>query len=124
MDEPNTHGYEMEENEHDVEERVYSDITPFPQLSEIVRSLKNQAGLEFKSRCTDHWAWKAADHIIELEHTAELEKEIKDHMWKGLAQVEKQRDEMDKENKFLKGLINKYHLENDAFSRKENTDGN
>ena len=87
-----THGFEKEENEHDVVDKVYLDIKPRPQQSEVVQSLKNQAGEEWKSRCTEHYAWKAAEHIIQLEE----------------------------ENKFLKKLINKYHLENDAFTGKGN----
>jgi len=85
----NTHGYELEVNEHAGEKRVYTDITPRIEQSEIVAALKNQAGLEYKSRCTEHFAWRAADHIIKLE------------------------DEI----KFLKKLINKYHLDNDPFTR-------
>ena len=87
-----TYGFEKEENEHDVVDKVYLDINPRPQQSEVVQSLKNQAGEEWKARCTEHYAWKAAEYIIELE----------------------------KENKFLKKLINKYHLENDAFTGKGN----
>jgi hypothetical protein len=33
---------------------------------------------------------------------------------------ERQRDEADDTNKFLRKLINKYHLENDAFTGKGN----
>jgi len=84
----NTHGFEVEENEHAGEKRVYTDIIPRPELSEFVRSLKNQAGEEWKSRCTEHYAWKAADHIIELE----------------------------KKIDFYESLIRKYHLDNDAFT--------
>jgi len=65
----NTHGFEVEENEHAGEKKVYDDIVPRPVLSEFVRSLKNQAGEEWKSRCTDHYAWKAAEHIEFLENT-------------------------------------------------------
>ena len=86
--EVNTHGIEEEENEHAIERRVYMDITPRPKQSEIVISLKNQAGEEWQSRCTEHFAWKAADHIIELENKI----------------------------KFYEGLIRKYHLDNDPFT--------
>lgn len=65
----NTHGFEVEENEHDVVDKVYLDIKPRPQQSEVVRSLKNQAGEEWKSRCTEHYAWKAAEYIEFLEST-------------------------------------------------------
>ena len=84
----NTHGIEEEENEHAVERKVYLDIKPPPQQSDIVQALKNQAGEEWKSRCTDHFAWKAADHIIDLEKKIE----------------------------FYESLLRKYHLDNDAFT--------
>tara|TARA_R100000541_G_scaffold1902_1_gene7001 strand:+ start:24289 stop:24654 length:366 start_codon:yes stop_codon:yes gene_type:complete len=118
--EVNTHGIEEEENEHAIERRVYMDITPRPKQSEIVTSLKNQAGKEWQSRCTEHFAWKAADHIIELENNAILENEIQIIMWKSLERVKIQQNELEEENKFLKGLINKYHLEHDAFTGKGN----
>jgi len=115
-----THGFEKEENEHDVVDKVYLDIKPRPQLSDIVKSLRNQAGEEWKSRCTDHFAWKAADHIIQLENTIKTEKEEKDIMWKSLARKDRQILELEVNSKFLKGLINNYHLENDAFTGKGN----
>jgi hypothetical protein len=65
----NTHGIEEEENEHAIKRKVYLDIKPRPQQSEVVRSLKNQAGEEWKSRCTEHYAWKAAEYIEFLEST-------------------------------------------------------
>ena len=120
MDEPNTHGFEMEENEHDVVDKVYLDIKPRPQQSEVVQSLKNQAGEEWKSRCTEHYAWKAAEYIIQLEQTVICVKEEKDIMWKSLAQKDRQILELEVNNKFLKGIINNYHLENDAFTGKGN----
>ena len=73
----NTHGFELEENEHDVVDKVYTDITPRVEQSEWVVKLKNQAGEEWKTRCTEHYAWKAADYIIELENKVkELQEEI------------------------------------------------
>jgi len=92
MDAPNTHGFEVEENEHDVVDKIYLDIIPREKLSDIVVALKNQAGQEWKSRCTDHFAWKAADHIIELENKIE----------------------------FYENIIRRYHLDNDAFTGKGN----
>ena len=115
-----THGYEIEENEHDVVDKVYLDIKPRPQQSEVVQSLKNQAGEEWKSRCTEHYAWKAAEYIIQLEQTVICVKEEKDIMWKSLAQKDRQILELEVNNKFLKGIINNYHLENDAFTGKGN----
>jgi len=88
-----THGFEKEENEHDVVDKVYLDIKPRPQQSEVVQSLKNQAGEEWKSRCTEHYAWKAAEYIIKLENNLKTEKEIQDHMWRSISRLEKQRDE-------------------------------
>lgn len=63
----NTHGFELEENEHDVVDKVYTDITPRKEPTEWVRKLKNQAGNEAKTQCTDHYAWKAAEYIEDLE---------------------------------------------------------
>jgi hypothetical protein len=63
----NTHGFELEENEHDVVDKVYTDIIPRQQKSEWVVRLRNQAGEEWKTRCTEHFAWQAADHIEDLE---------------------------------------------------------
>lgn len=123
----NTHGFEIEENEHAVERHVYLDIKPMPKQSEIVRSLRNQAGEEWKSRCTEHFAWEAADHIHKLELRLSEQKDVEENLWKSLDRIEKQRDNADKahllihnENEFLKGLIRKYHLENDAFTGKGN----
>ena len=87
----NTHGIEEEENEHAVERKVYLDIKPMPPQSDIVRALKNQAGAEWKTRCTQHFAWKAAEHIIELEKKIE----------------------------FYEDLLRKYHLNKDPFTRFE-----
>lgn len=67
----NTHGIEEEENEHAVERKVYLDIIPMPPQSDIVVALKNKAGEEWKTDCTKHFAWKAAEHIIELEKKVE-----------------------------------------------------
>lgn len=120
MNEHNTHGFEEEENEHDVVDKVYLNIKPRRQHSSLAKELKQQAGKKFNFHCLDSIEWQAADLILDLEDATKSEKEIKDHMWKSLAQVEKQRDELEKENKFLKELINKYHLENDAFSGKGN----
>ena len=123
----NTHGFEIEENEHAVERQVYLDIKPMSKQSEIVRALKNQAGEEWKSRCTEHFAWKAAEHIQKLELRLSEQKDIEEHMWKSLDKMTKMRDNADKahllihnENEFLKSLIRKYHLENDAFTGKGN----
>ena len=44
----NTHGFEEEENEHDVIDKVYSDIKPRKQSSKWVATLKNMAGEKYK----------------------------------------------------------------------------
>lgn len=68
----NTHGFEKEENEHDVIDKgdnyVRWGITPRTVQSEWVKKLKNKAGEEWKSRCTEHYAWKAAEYIEFLEN--------------------------------------------------------
>lgn len=63
----NTHGFEIEENEHDVVDKDYPEIKARVQKSEWVVKLRNQAGEEWKTRCTEHFAWQAADYIEELE---------------------------------------------------------
>jgi len=64
----NTHGFEVEVNEHDVQDKVYSDIKPMLDPSPWVRSLKNYAGAESKTQCTEHFAWRAAEYIEQLEN--------------------------------------------------------
>mgnify|MGYP000235624421 FL=1 len=63
----NTHGFEIEENEHDVVDKDYPEIKARVEQTEWVVKLKNQAGEEWKTKCTDHYAWKAAEYIMELE---------------------------------------------------------
>jgi len=102
---------------------------PKPKKNNLKSSelFKNQAGEEWKSRCTEHFAWKAAEHIQKLELRLSEQKDIEEHMWKSLDKMTKMRDNADKahllihnENEFLKSLIRKYHLENDAFTGKGN----
>lgn len=51
-------------------------IVPRTPQSEIIIELKNLAGAEATTQCTEHWAWRAADYIIELENKIkELENE-------------------------------------------------
>jgi len=61
----------------------------------MVRALKDMAGDKYLFKCLDSFEWQAAEYIIDLE----------------------------KENDFLKSLIRKYHLDNDAFTGKGNMDG-
>ncbi len=42
----NTHGFEEEENEHDVVDKVYAELTPMLDPSPMVRFLRNRAGEE------------------------------------------------------------------------------
>jgi len=88
----NTHGFEKEENEHAGVKQVYNDITPRMPQSEMVVALKKMAGDKYLFKCIDSFEWKAAEYIIELEQQLRNEKEINDHLWKSLTQIEKQRD--------------------------------
>ena len=63
----NTHGFEEEENEHDVVDKIYSELTPMMDLSPMVTMLRNRAGNEHKFKCIDSEDWKIADYIEELE---------------------------------------------------------
>lgn len=91
----NTHGFEKEENEHDVVDKVYNDIKPRVEQSEWVAKLKNQAGEEWKSRCTEHYAWKAAEYIQELEKMIMSEYQVQ-HMDRRLQYVEGKIQEWEK----------------------------
>ena len=71
----NTHGIEVEENEHAVECKQYNDILPRIEHSDIAKELKQQAGTNHLFKCLDTVEWRAADRIMELE--AEV-KELKD----------------------------------------------
>ena len=64
----NTHGFEVEVNEHDVQDKVYNDIKPRLDPSPWVRSLKDYAGDKAKTQCTEHFAWQAAEYIEQLEN--------------------------------------------------------
>jgi hypothetical protein len=64
----NTHGFEEEENEHDVTDKIYNELTPMLNPSQMVRFLRNRAGEEHKFKCTDSVDWQIADYIEELEN--------------------------------------------------------
>jgi hypothetical protein len=64
----NTHGFEEEENEHDVVDKVYAELKPMINSSPMVRFLRNRAGEEHKFKCMDSIDWKIADYIEELEN--------------------------------------------------------
>jgi DNA-binding LytR/AlgR family response regulator len=63
----------------------------------MVVALKKMAGDKYLFKCIDSFEWKAAEYIIELEQQLRNEKEINAHLWKSLAQVEKQRDHISEE---------------------------
>jgi hypothetical protein len=64
----NTHGFEEEQNEHDVVDKVYAELTPMINPSPMVRFLRNRAGEEYKFGCMDSIDWMIADYIEELEN--------------------------------------------------------
>lgn len=68
----NTHGFEVDENEHDVVDEVYSELTPMLNPSRWVRLLRDRAGNEHKFACTDSEDWQIADYIEQLENQATL----------------------------------------------------
>ena len=96
--------------------------------SYLAYKLKESAGDRYQAQCVDSIEWEAAENINTLELRLSEQKDIETNLWKSLDRVTEQRDAADKahllinnENEFLKGLIRKYHLENDAFTRKSNT---
>ncbi len=64
----NIHGFEEDENEHDVIDKVYSEIKPMMNPSSMVRILRNRAGAEYKFKCMDSFDWQVADYIEKLEN--------------------------------------------------------
>jgi hypothetical protein len=74
----NTHGFEEEENEHDVVDRVFPELTPMMNPSPMVRLLRNRAGDEHKFKCMDSIDWKIADYIEELETKV---KQLEEYKW-------------------------------------------
>lgn len=63
----NTHGFEVDENEHDVVDKVYSELTPMLNPSRWVRLLRDRAGNEHRFACMDSEDWQIADYIERLE---------------------------------------------------------
>jgi|TARA_B110000483_G_C18159731_1_gene528851 hypothetical protein len=72
----NTHGIEVEENEHAVERKQYNDILPRIEHSDIAKELKQQAGTNHLFKCLDTVEWRAADRIMELEAEVKKLKEL------------------------------------------------
>lgn len=57
----------------------WKDPKPRQASSEWVIALKNQAGKEATTACTEHYAWQAAEYIIRLENRIiELESKLND----------------------------------------------
>lgn len=54
----NTYGFEEEENEHDVVDKVYPELKPMINPSSMVRFLRNRASDEHKFKCMDSIDWK------------------------------------------------------------------
>lgn len=78
-----THGFEEEENEHDVIDKAYPEIKPMKNPSPMVRFLRDRAGAEHKFKCMDSIDWKIADYIEELENKVKSLEEYK-WMYEGL----------------------------------------
>jgi hypothetical protein len=68
----NTHGFEVDENEHDVVDKIYSELTPRLDPSPMVAMLRNRAGDEHKFDCMDSDDWKIADYVEQLEKKIKL----------------------------------------------------
>jgi hypothetical protein len=68
----NTHGFEVDENEHDVEDKVYAELTPKLNPSPMVRFLRDRAGNEFRFNCMESKDWEIADYIEFLEKKVKL----------------------------------------------------
>ena len=121
----NTHGIEEEENEHAVERRQYTDITPRAKQSDMVMALKNMAGDKYLFKCLDSFEWQAAEYIIDLEKENKFLLNILEGIYwdRSKKLLEGNKTNLEKENEFLKSLIRKYHLDNDVFTGKGNMDG-
>lgn len=68
----NSHGFEVDENEHDVVDKSYPELTPMLNPSRMVRILRNRAGDEHKFNCIDSLDWEIADYIEKLEQALKL----------------------------------------------------
>ena len=105
----------------------WREVTGKAKNSYMASKLKESAGDRYKSMCVDSVEWEAAEHINKLELRLSEQKDVEENLWKSLDRMTKMRDNADKahllihnENEFLKSLIRKYHLENDAFTGKGN----
>ena len=63
----NTHGFEVEENEHDVDDKIYPELSPMLNPTGMVRILRNRAGNIHKFACLDSFEWEVSLYIEQLE---------------------------------------------------------
>ena len=63
----NTYGFEKEENEHDVDDKVYPELSPMLNPTGMVRILRDRAGDIHKFACLDSFEWEVSLYIEELE---------------------------------------------------------
>jgi hypothetical protein len=57
---------EVEENEHDVDDKIYPELSPMLNPTGMVRILRNRAGDIHKFACLDSFEWEVS-LIEELE---------------------------------------------------------
>ena len=73
----NTHGFEVEENEHDVDDKIYPELSPMLNPTGMVRILRNRAGDIHKFACLDSFDWAVSLYIEQLEkQIEELERQL------------------------------------------------
>jgi hypothetical protein len=58
---------EVEENEHDVDDKIYPELSPMLNPTGMVRILRNRAGDIYKFACLDSFEWEVSLYIEELE---------------------------------------------------------
>ena len=63
----NTHGFEVEENEHDVDDKIYPELSPMLNPIGMVRILRNRAGAIHQFACLDSFEWEVSLYIEKLE---------------------------------------------------------
>ena len=73
----NTHGFEVEENEHDVNDKIYPELSPMLNPTGMVCILRNRAGDIHKFACLDSFDWAVSLYIEQLEkQIEELERQL------------------------------------------------
>ena len=58
---------EVEENEHDVDDKIYPELSPMLNPTGMVRILRDRAGDIHKFACLDSFEWEVSLYIEELE---------------------------------------------------------